>query len=188
MKGLLIGFLLAGMAPLLAAPPAESGHFCAELDVTFSPETVPAGQPIPFVTRVENTGLNDTQMTAVEIRFGWETAFRTIGAGQLNAGEADTFVTTATVPSEGFHNVTIQITAFQGVPADSATCTFTEGVTAFGVPGGGATGFIAFGLVLAAVVAVLVIVVVLVVVIVAAKQRGARPPQIPPSAPPPPPP
>ncbi len=177
---------LALALPGFAAPGAQATHWCADLQISVDPTFAFGGTSNQFFVRAENVGTNDTQLTAVDVRFSWAGTWTTIGARLVAAGTTETFLTSGTPPAQGPASVDVRVTGWQVSPADSGSCAvFTQSLTLTSAPDVG--GFFS-GLIIGIILFVVVIIAVVVIVVVVATRQSKPPPTAPPPYAPPPPP
>ena len=188
-----LAFALLAALPVVT-PPAEAGHWCAETRVTVVPTIVTAGISETFNITLENLGLNNTQLTSIEIQLDWRQTPWIFGARTLNASTERGFSIGVNDVPAGTHTVTVTFTGTNDAdpPSQVTTCEATRTVTSFGTGEGIFSGIVNTLLIILGIVIAAVVVIIVVVVVMSRKKKAPPPPPqtaaptyYPPQAPPP---
>jgi hypothetical protein len=161
-RGLMVGskriLIPFGLLLILAATalPAQANHWCGQSSITMAPSNPVATHATTFTITVANTGVDTTQLSAVQAKFSWEGTWHDAGSGTILAGQSKTFTTSATPPSAGAYQVDMKVTGTSSgdVLHESSDCTATTSLTAVAASPGLDGGLVAIAIAAAAVVMV----------------------------------
>jgi hypothetical protein len=139
---LALAALLVATLSCALAPTAAASHWCGQTTFDFTPSAPVAGRAITFVVTIHNTGVDNTQLNAVEMKFSWEGTWRNAGAGTVLAGQSGSYSVQATPPSAGSYSVEIKATGTSSGDwlHEVTDCSSTASITATAAPAPGFEG------------------------------------------------
>lgn len=103
--------IVAGLiGAVLLAPTAAASHWCDQTTFALAPASATDGRATTFTVTITNTGVDNTQLDRVDMKFSWEGTWRNASSGILVAGTSKAFSLAATPPSAGTYSVEVNAT------------------------------------------------------------------------------